>query len=115
MNKHGHAAKGSNALVASVDFYSSALADALAENERLQSQLAAVGAQMRTDSDALKLAAPVLRSAMLWNKAYMTREVPGPSLQEYDDHCNRLSQDVDKYVRQIDRMEDRSSMEDDDA
>lgn len=114
MNKHGHAAKGSNALVAAVDFYSAALADAITENARLQEQLAGVANQVKSITEEVAKrkdfeahTSPVIRSAVLWTKAYLKREAPGPSAQEWDRLCVRLCQDVEKFMR----MDDRSSME----
>jgi len=106
MDKHGHAAKGSNALVASVDFYSSALADAIRALEEQRAALAALAAQVKAQAEESAAFAPVLRSALVWEAA--ARDSDGAMVNPAIER--RLREDVAAYRK---RMDDRSSMDPD--
>lgn len=66
MDKHGHAAKGSNALLAAVDFYSTALADCLGIIEEQRITIKTLAEQLRFQKAVQGQAESVLRAAVNW-------------------------------------------------
>jgi len=104
MNNGSIQAKGSNALVATVDFYSKALSEALQECQQQAEAIEAVGRQMKLHAFRERSTAKLVRSALVWAEANK-----GKTRMDLSAEGERLIRDVEEYEQ---GMDDRSSMGD---
>jgi hypothetical protein len=96
-------AKGSNALVAVVDFFSQALSEAITGGEQSAATMTALAEQVKAQAIEARETAKVIHSALAWAESNK-----GKDRMQLSPEGDQLMHDIERYLK---AMDDRSSME----